>query len=136
MPVATVGPNDDAVRRDLKTCPPDGFVMIRRAPYGDKLDNRAATGKMTVKARKGQKDVESVIDAFNTGAALKSFATCIVDHNLTDKNGTKLNFADPAHVRALDPRIGEEIETYIDELNNFEDNEDLGNSSKTSTSAS
>jgi len=128
MPIATVGPDDSAVRKDLKTCPPDGYVMIRRAPYGDKLDRRAATGKMTVKARKGQKDVESVIDAFNKEAQLKQFAACIVDHNLTDKAGTKLDFTNPAHVLALDPRVGEEIESYIDEINNFEDDEDLGKS--------
>jgi hypothetical protein len=59
------------------------------------------------------------------------FEQCIVDHNLTDSTGRKLNLADPATLDILDPRVGEEIEKYIDELNNLENEEEVAANLKT-----
>jgi hypothetical protein len=54
------------------------------------------------------------------------FGNCVVDHNLEDEKGRKLNFKAPQDVFMLDPRVGDEIQQHIDDMNNFED--DLGNS--------
>jgi hypothetical protein len=47
------------------------------------------------------------------------FQSCIVDHNLEDETGRKLDFRSFSDIDMLDPKIGEEISTLIDELNNF-----------------
>jgi hypothetical protein len=47
-----------------------------------------------------------------------SFPRCIVDHNLTDEQGAQLDFSKPEYVfPMLDPKIGAEIESLIDALN-------------------
>jgi hypothetical protein len=51
----------------------------------------------------------------------------VVDHNLEDADGRKLDFRNLADFDNLDPRIGEEIGKLLDELNNFEDEDDQGN---------
>jgi hypothetical protein len=137
MPIAVA--TDVAEKKMLKTLPanpavegPDGeagWVKLRRMTYGEKMHRRSFTSKMTVKAggRKGS-DAETVIDAFNEKVDLFDFATCVVDHNLTDAKGQKLDFRDPAHVKSLAGQVAEEIQTYIDGLNNFEQDEEAGNS--------
>lgn len=134
MPVAVV--TDKPQRFELKTLPKDdnlpspegdaGYVVLKRLSHGDKLTRRGFTSKMTVKAKRGQKDVESELDAFNEKTDLFDFANCIVDHNLTDIAGNKLDFRREDHVRLLDGRVAEEISTLMDKLNNFEDNDELG----------
>jgi hypothetical protein len=51
------------------------------------------------------------------------FKHCIVDHNLEDEKGNKLNFQDPNTMDKLDPKVGDEIAQLIDDLNNFEEEE-------------
>lgn len=128
MPVATVSPDDEAERKELKSCPPDGFVLLRRLSHGQKMHRRTLSSKVVMKAAKGKKDVETSIDAFNAAAELYDFANCIIDHNLTDKSGRKLDFHNPRDVELLKGPIGEEISTYMDELNNFELDANVGNS--------
>jgi hypothetical protein len=136
MPIATVSPDDEPVTEQLKTCPPDGFVMLQRLSHGQKMHRRQLSSKMSMKAGKGKKDVETVIEAFNTATELYDFATCIVDHNLTDKSGRKLNFKIAADVQMLKGPIGEEISTLMDNLNNFEADEEVGNLSEPSETLS
>lgn len=104
-----------------------GFVMIRRFSYGEKMAKRSFNSKMTVKSTRGKKDAESVIDTFNEKSDLFDFANCIVDHNLTDSLGRKLDFRNEKDVKALSGQVAEEIQTAMDKLNNFEDDDDLGN---------
>lgn len=137
MPVAVA--TDVPELRKLKTLPADpnvegpageqGWVKLRRLTYGEKMARRAINSKMTVKSGgKGKKDAETVIEAFNEKTELFDFANCIVDHNLTDANGNKLDFRLEAHVRALAGHVAEEIQSYMDELNNFEMDDEAGNS--------
>jgi len=54
------------------------------------------------------------------------FKNCIVSHNLEIQvgEGTRLlNFDNPEDFNCLDPRVGSEIEKYISDMNQFEDDD-------------
>lgn len=87
------------------------------------------TGSMKVNASKGQKDFAGEMQLINEKATVFDFQHCIVDHNLTkDDEGTPLDFRQLMDIRSLDPRVGEEIDNILNELNNFdEDDEASGN---------
>jgi hypothetical protein len=138
MPIAVA--TDVAERKELKTLPanpeiegPDGaagYVMIRRLSGGEKMARRAINSKMSVKAGgKGKNaDATTEINAFDERVDLFDFAHCITAHNLTDEKGRPLNFRDPADVKMLAGHVMEEIQTYMDELNNFELDDEAKNS--------
>lgn len=112
------------VRKDLKSCP-GGFVILRRMSYGEKLHRQNMT-KMSFTGNRRTKDFEGELNMMNEAVALFEFGRCVVDHNLTDDQDRKLDFTKADDVRSLEGQIGEEIDTYIGEMNNFEeeDNED------------
>lgn len=125
MPRAVVT-TEDKKRFELKTLPPSegeegGFVVIRRMPYGEYLTRREMATAMTMKDS-GKGDAEATIKAANASVTEMEFAKCIVEHNLEDANSKLLDFRGNVKVAMamLDPRIGDEISTYIDEMNNFE----------------
>jgi hypothetical protein len=127
MPRATVN-IQEAERVELKTLP-EGFVTIRRLSYGQKLERRAMSSQASAEMQGGnRRNMKLVLDMINERAMLFDFTHCIIDHNLEDENGNRLDLSNPNHVRLLDPRVGEEIERALDRLNNFEeDDEELGN---------
>lgn len=136
MPVATVNLEPEEPK-PLKTAPPDGFVQLRRMSYGQKLDRMKHVGKLSVDMRgRGKGGTKGEMEMLQKASTIYDFRACIVDHNLTDPTGRKLNLANERDIDSLDPRIGEEIGSLIDELNNFEDNEgdddNPGNSSPAS----
>lgn len=115
-------------RHELKTLP-EGFVVLRRLTYGQKLERKAMSSIASAESGgRGSKNMKMQIAMINEQAQLYDFTHCIVDHNLTDDNDEKLDFSRVEHVRLLDPRIGEEIERLMDAMNNFEeDDPELGN---------
>jgi hypothetical protein len=117
VPRATVV--TEPVHKDLKNAPPDGFVLLRPLPYGQALRRRDMASRMTLEAsrRNNGDDNKMVIDTFQRVSKKYEFEHCIVDHNLEDERGQKLNFAADETLDRLDPRIGEEIERYLAELN-------------------
>lgn len=137
MPVATIK-TDDTTRVDLRSAPPDGFVLLRPLPYGKKLERRERTSKMLMRVdsgngRKGGRgrmrqssnpDAVMEFESAQAWAVQFDFSYCIVDHNLTDDKDQKLDFANPMTLKMLDPRIGSEIEYAISELNEVEEEED------------
>lgn len=130
MPVATVNLEPEAPK-PLKTAPPDGYVTLRRMSYGQKLDRMKHVGKLSVDMRGRGKGTKGEMEMLQKASTIYDFRACIVDHNLTDPSGRKLNLSNERDIDSLDPRVGEEIGTLIDELNNFEteDSEgELGNS--------
>ena len=131
MPRATVN-IQESIRKDLQTCP-EGYVVLRRLSYGQLLQRREMSAKMTF-AGNSKSDMLGELNAANQKVTEYEYANCIVEHNLEDENGTLLNFKQAWAVQSLDPRIGDEISKYIDELNQFE--ADLGNSSNGSVLAS
>ncbi len=136
MPNATV--STEAVRKDLKSLP-GGFVMLQALPFGKMLERREKASKMSMDQEQGKKKggTQRVnFDLMQRWARTFEFANCIVDHNLEDANGQKLNFSLAGTLDILDPKVGAEIEAYIDELNQEEDDEDLEPFLTASTSSS
>lgn len=138
MPAAVVNLNSTE-RHDLKSAPPDGYVVLRKMTYGQKLirQQNALTINMEMqrqRSKSGTTKANMEMEALTS--ALFDFKTCVVEHNLTDDNGTPLNLATDFDVQRLDPRVGEEISTLIDQMNNFEEDEEQGNSGAASTSQS
>src|ERR1043166_6456195 len=115
MPNATVS-NNNTDRFELKTLE-GAFVVIRRMTFGEKLARQDEIFSMHASMESKQLEMNML----NKKAALKDFGNLVIDHNLTDENDRKLNFANPQDVLMLDPRVGDEISGYIDQLNSFED---------------
>lgn len=119
----------DTERFDLKTLAGEGddqgFIVARRLTYGEKLQRRAMVSKMKIESERGKKDFQGEMQLVNEQATVFDFQKCIVDHNLEkDDEGNKLNFANISDIRMLDPKVGEEIDTILSKLNNFEDEDD------------
>lgn len=119
MPRATV--SLDSVRKDLKSLP-GGFVEVRPMSFGEYLHRRDLALQMSMDNR--DKNSRVKIDTVQEAVASYELKTCVTDHNLEDESGRKLNLGNPADFNRLDPRIGQEISKYIDELQNF-DEEDM-----------
>jgi hypothetical protein len=119
MPVATA----DTTSKDLKSCP-GGYVELRRLTYGQMLERRSFAANMSVPMGNGKRgakqDLEGTMKLMDARTTLYEFSHCIVDHNLTDENERKLVLSQESDIRKLDPKVGEEIDSYISELNNFE----------------
>jgi hypothetical protein len=110
----------------LKTLP-EGFVEVRRLSYGQKLERKAMSSMATVEGSK-RGNMRATMQMINEAATLFDFRNCIVDHNLEDENGNKLDLTKQSDIRRLDPRVGDEIESILDKLNNFEEEDEEGNS--------
>lgn len=148
MPVATIDPSHYE-KYELKTLPAKdeeegGFVMLRPLPYGMLLERQDKTMRMSMKGvrpqdrkRKGE-DMEMPdvdLKTLNQVASEYDFANCIGDHNLTSKNGEKLDFGNPLTFKVLDPRVATEIQSYIDDLNTPEGEESAEDFIKRATSS-
>jgi hypothetical protein len=126
MPRATAV-TTEGERHELKTLP-EGFVIVRRLTYGQKLERRAMTSNASAETGGRGKNLKLQMQMINQAATIFDFTHCILDHNLEDEGGNKLNLSNVADIQKLDPRIGDEIEKILDGLNNFEeDDEELGN---------
>lgn len=132
MPDVTVDPTEYE-RHDLKTAPPDGYVMLRPLPFGMKLSRRSKATRTMMRmpnAPKGKKvEQEFELESMDEVTTQIDFAYCIGEHNLTDKNGQLLDFSSPKAVQmtlqTLNPKVGSEIERLITEINEDEDEESL-----------
>jgi hypothetical protein len=114
-------------RHELKTLP-EGFVVLRRLTYGQKLERKAMASVASAEQGRGKQSMKMQIAMISEQAQLYDFTHCVMEHNLEGDNGELLNFSDINAIRSLDPRIGEEIERLMDSMNNFEeDDPDLGN---------
>lgn len=119
MPRATV--SQDSERFELKTLP-EGFVVIKRMTYGQSLQRRELVKLGFIIGAKS-KDTTGEMALANKEVSYLEFSWCILDHNLEDDNGNKLNLANRYDVDKLDPRVGQEIDSLISALNNFEDDD-------------
>lgn len=127
MPRATANLNPED-KIELKSCP-EGYIVLRRMTYGQKLDRMKHVGKLSVEMGGRGRSARGEMEMLQKASTLYDFKSCIVDHNLEDESGTKLNLGAEHDINRLDPRIGEEISVLIDKLNNFETEEtELGNS--------
>lgn len=122
MPKATLN-MAETERKELKTLE-GGFVVLRRMSYGQ-MQERKALMKLTIGGSSKSKDFQGEMELASKKIAEFSFKSCIVEHNLNpgDDESVLLDFNSPVDVASLHPRVGSEIEKYIDEMNNFEDDD-------------
>jgi hypothetical protein len=144
MPQVTINP-ENYDKFDLVSAPPDGYVMLRPLPYGMKLSRRSKATKMMMRSnapqggrgRRTQNDEQVFeLESMDEWAVAHDFAYCVGEHNLQDAQGNLLDFTKPMALKMLDPKVGSEIEKYIDELNNEEGEETLEDFLARSTTSS
>lgn len=121
MPRATV--SKQSQRFELKSAPPDGFVELRPMSYGELLTRRDIGAKLSIEGAR-RKDAKISIDTIQTEVSWYEFRTTIVDHNLEDDTGRKLDFTSRADFLNLDPRVAQEIEQLISEMNGLQEDEE------------
>jgi hypothetical protein len=123
VPVAVVTAPSETF--ELKSVP-GGTVEVRRMTYGQHLYRQSIAARMLMLDEK-KHEAQGEIKPMQEAVALWEFANLVGEHNLTDEDGKLLNFKNPSDVRRLEGRVGDEISSYIDKLNNFKDVEE-GNS--------
>ncbi|SRR6266496_1171359 len=123
MPKATV--SLEVEHKELKSAPPDGFVDLKRMSYGQSVERRSML-TLGFESDGKSKDFKGEMAMGNKRITAMEFGICVVDHNLEGEDGQKLDLKNIGTLDILDPKIGQEIEKYIAEMNNF-DEEDQGN---------
>jgi hypothetical protein len=131
MPRATV--SMEPKRIDLKSLP-GGWIELRRMSYGERLHRQDLAMAMSMEADSKTKTTSLDIQATQTAVAQYELATAVVDHNLEDDTGRKLDFRNKTDFANLDGRIGEEIGDHIDEMHDWD--ADLPNSASRSIGSS
>ena len=109
----------------------DGYVVLRRMDYGQQLmaqDESIQAITRDRRKRNGSGPSENVNEVemklISSTATARAFAACIVDHNLEDDQGRKLDFTNPSDVFLLELNVANEINEKINDLNKVRD---LGN---------
>lgn len=139
MPKATV--SHETFRKELRTCP-GGFVVLRTLSYYEMMRRRDIASKLYTEQKVGKRNrqdtefLKAQLEVMNVAIMEFEFANCIVDHNLEDENDVKLDFTNPMTFKSLDPKIGQEIADYIDELNQEPEEGDLAPLPNAATSSS
>jgi len=130
MPNATVDPNE-TTRRDLKSLE-GAWIEVRPLPYGMVLQRRDKASRMYMEAnpqvsrKQATKELARFeIETMNEWATLFDYKYCIVDHNLEDAQGNKLDLGSPMVLKLLNPKVGTELDTIISDLNDLEEDEDF-----------
>lgn len=117
MPKAVV--DTVAQRFPLKTLD-EAYVELRRMPYGDWLHRQEIAFGMQMQGdTKANASMNMMIN--NLDVARFEFSRCIVDHNLEDVDGNKLDFRNAASLQILDARIGNEIGDLINTLHELDE---------------
>ena len=119
MPRATV--STETFHKELKSLP-GGFVELRQLSWAEMMKRRDIASRMyaDVSTKQGgatQETIRQYMEVVNVAIMEFEFKNCIVDHNLEDDDGNKLDFSNPMALQILNPKIGSEIDRYIEELN-------------------
>jgi hypothetical protein len=125
MPSAIVDTRQ-TVKRELATLP-GGEVTLRKLSYGEVLERSEMASSMRAAAanreqRRNNESPDGAVTVTVHYLAIQrfDFNRCIVDHNLEDNNGKKLDLSSTKDLERLDPKVGQEIAEHIDSLNNPE----------------
>ena len=113
MPNATASRVSERV--ELKSCP-GAWVELRTMNFGEWQQRQDITMSMSIEMadNRGRKDAGNLnMNVNNEVVAMFEFQRCVVDHNLEDETGRKLNFMNRMDLAMLDPRIGNEISEFI-----------------------
>lgn len=119
MPRATV--STETIRHSLNSLP-GGFVELRQLSWAEMMKRRDIASRMyadvsTGKGAATQETIRQYMEVVNVAIMEFEFKNCIVDHNLEDDNGNKLDFSNPMALSILNPKVGSEIDRYIEALN-------------------
>lgn len=118
MPRATV--STVPKKFNLVTCPPDGYVSMRRMTYGELMASQDMMYQIQMKADEaGSDNPELGVDISRAAIMEFQLKTCITEHNLQDESGRLLDFRNPADVKILDSNIGQEIADHIEAMHNW-----------------
>jgi hypothetical protein len=101
-------------RFELESCP-GGFVILRKMTYGQFLHRRDIAARISVPA--DGKASNMPFELMQQKVSEYEFSVCVVDHNLEDDSGRKLNLSSTQDFNSLDPIIGQEIDSYINDMN-------------------
>jgi hypothetical protein len=128
MVIASVSTEPE--RKELKTLE-GGFVVLRRMSYGEKLHRSEMATKQAAVPDEGSRKISQLnIELLTMKVAEWEFANLIVEHNLeyAASDGPKpFEFKRKGELSKLDPRVGDEINAFIAEMNNFEEDDQKGN---------
>jgi hypothetical protein len=119
MPRATV--STETIRKELRSLP-GAFVELRQLSWAEMMKRRDIASRMyaDVSTKQGtatQETIRQYMEVVNVAIMEFEFKNCIVDHNLEDDNGNLLDFSNPMALSILNPKVGSEIDRYIEELN-------------------
>jgi hypothetical protein len=90
------------------------FVELRKFNYGERLRRR----DLGMKFRGGQgREVDVSTDTVKV--TVFDFKSAIVDHNLEDGDGKKLDLTKEENILRLDPDVAQEIDDHIAAMNNI-----------------
>ena len=95
----------------LKSAPPDGYIVVRKFNYGETLEAQ----KLGAKGVREGNVMSLRTDLLATQHYM--FSRMILDHNLEDETGQKLDFKNVTDVRRLIPAVGEEIQALCEQMN-------------------
>lgn len=118
MPLATR--SRETFKCKLETVP-GGFVELRKMSFGETLKRQEIVSNMSTRGQQDAKDRELEFKMQLEDSNTFVFGVSIVDHNLEDEAGRKLDFRSKMDVVMLDSAVGEEISELIDKLNTPED---------------
>jgi len=123
MPRATI--STDTTRIQLKSCP-GGWVDLRQLSWAEMMKRRDVASRMyaDVSTKQGvatQDTLRQYMEVVNVAIMEFEFKNCIVDHNLEDDDGNKLDFSNPMALQILNPKIGAEIDRHIEDMNQEDD---------------
>lgn len=112
----------ESKRYDLKSLP-GGWVELRKLAYGEVIARRELSTVMSSDMTRDNREMKMGLNL--RAVALYELEHCVIDHNLEDENGEKLNLTNAEHVMKLDPKVAQEIEGIIFDMNQPEDDRPL-----------
>lgn len=113
-------------RFELKTLE-GGYVVLRRMSYGEKTHRQEMATKQAATPGDDGKVAKLDIALMTTMVAEWEFGNLIVEHNLEIEEGVPFVFNRRGDLQRLDPRVGDEINGYIADMNNYEEDDQMGN---------
>ena len=120
MPRATVDSKAEH-KFDLQSLE-GAYIILRKLSYGEMMQRQSLASDVAIKEEK--RKAEMTIQMMQERVTEYEYTRSIVDHNLEDETGNKLDFNKPGTAARLDPQVGAEVSQLIDSLNQF----DLGES--------
>jgi len=89
--------------------------------YGESLEQSEITAQMKADVNRKNSDGQMTVSMAMLSGQVYAFSRSVVDHNLEDDAGNKLDLNTVGGVSELDAKVGNEIEDLINKLNSPED---------------